>query len=152
MALHFEDRRLTVSDIEPQLRAVIATAVATALGSKSTAVFDLAGDQKAMSERLHAAVQPAFAAWGLGCTSFFVESLSLPNDAWKRVPPGAQRSLFIEPSVASDTEASNDRPPQPSMEGDPYVMIEKLHALLVSGALSQAEYDAKKAELLTRIR
>jgi membrane protease subunit (stomatin/prohibitin family) len=35
---------------------------------------------------------------------------------------------------------------------DPFALIEKLHKLLEMGALSQAEFDAKKAELLSRIR
>jgi membrane protease subunit (stomatin/prohibitin family) len=141
-------QRLTVPDIEPQLRAVIATAVATTLGSTSTGFFDLACDQSAMSERLQAAVQPAFAAWGLGCTSFFIESLSLPNDAWKRVSPNTERDL----PLARNAKAPDAGSPQPAIDGDPSVMIKKLHTLLVGGALSQAEYDAKKVELLIRIR
>jgi hypothetical protein len=31
-------------------------------------------------------------------------------------------------------------------------MIERLHALLTAGAISQEEFDGKKAELLGRIR
>jgi membrane protease subunit (stomatin/prohibitin family) len=35
---------------------------------------------------------------------------------------------------------------------DPYAAIEKLHRLLTVGAITQAEFDAKKSELLGRIR
>ena len=35
---------------------------------------------------------------------------------------------------------------------DPFALIEKLHKLLDMGALTQAEFDTKKAELLGRIR
>ncbi|MFY9350196.1 MAG: SHOCT domain-containing protein, partial [Sphingobium sp.] len=35
---------------------------------------------------------------------------------------------------------------------DAFALIEKLHKLLEMGALTQAEFDAKKAELLGRIR
>jgi hypothetical protein len=35
---------------------------------------------------------------------------------------------------------------------DPVAMIEKLHKLVTIGALSQDEFEAKKAELLGRIR
>lgn len=143
-------RRLTVADIEPQLRAVIATAVATALGSGSTAVFDLARDQSAMSERLLAVVQPAFAACGLGCTGFFVESLSLPDATWARLRPGAERETSFAP--ARDTPLSDGAPHETAQDRDPYAMIRKLHALLVDGALSQADYDAKKAQLLDSIK
>ena len=71
---------LSVQDVEPQLKAVIGTAIASALGKGETAFLDIAGDQQAMSERLMAAVAPAFAQWGLKCTSFFVESVSLPEE------------------------------------------------------------------------
>jgi len=35
---------------------------------------------------------------------------------------------------------------------DAYAQIEKLHKLLTIGAITQDEFDAKKAELLSRIR
>lgn len=71
--------RLTVADVEPQLRGAIATALASGLGGGETAFVDLAADQAALSQRLLAAVAPAFEQWGLKCCSFFVESLSLPE-------------------------------------------------------------------------
>lgn len=37
-------------------------------------------------------------------------------------------------------------------EEDPLATIEKLHRLVTLGALSHQEFDAKKAELLARIR
>lgn len=41
---------------------------------------------------------------------------------------------------------------QPAGGGDVMATIEKLHGLLKSGAITQAEFDAKKAELLARIK
>ena len=35
---------------------------------------------------------------------------------------------------------------------DPFALVEKLHKLLSMGAITQAEFDSKKAELLNRIR
>ena len=67
--------RLTVADVDAQLRGAITTALATGLGGAQTAFVDLAGDQSAMSERMLAAVKPAFEAWGLTPCSFFVESV-----------------------------------------------------------------------------
>jgi membrane protease subunit (stomatin/prohibitin family) len=37
-------------------------------------------------------------------------------------------------------------------EEDPFQMVERLHKLLTLGAISQEEFDSKKAELLSRIR
>jgi len=76
---------LWVADLEPQLRGAINTALAAGLGGGDAAFVDLAADQQAMSERLRAAVAPAFAAWGLEVASFFVESLSLPDEVQKHL-------------------------------------------------------------------
>ncbi|MBC7493140.1 MAG: SHOCT domain-containing protein, partial [Novosphingobium sp.] len=35
---------------------------------------------------------------------------------------------------------------------DPFAVIEKLHKLLTIGALSEEEFDAKKADLLGRVK
>jgi membrane protease subunit (stomatin/prohibitin family) len=48
--------------------------------------------------------------------------------------------------------ASAPRPAAPAELADPLKAIEQLHALLGKGILTQAEFDAKKAELLQRIR
>jgi len=77
--------RVDVAALEPQLRGAINTALATGLGGGETAFVDLAGDQQAMSDRLRAAVAPAFQAWGLEVASFFVESLSLPDEVQKHL-------------------------------------------------------------------
>lgn len=54
-------QRLTIADIGPQLRAAIATVIASAISSGEIAFVDLAGNQAALSERLKAAGDPAFA-------------------------------------------------------------------------------------------
>lgn len=181
--------RLTVADVEPQLRGAIATALASALGRGETAFVDLAGDQAAMSERLLAAVQPAFAQWGLACTSFQVESLSLPDAVQEHLDKGSSmrvlgdvdRYIRFQTAEAIDTAAAqpggmagigagaavgaaigssmtgglSGAPPAAAATAapaeDPYKQIEKLHALMTAGALTQAEFDAKKIELLAKI-
>src|SRR5262249_25791723 len=55
--------RLTVADIEPQLKGAVATALASALGGGEIAFLDLAANQTALSDKLKAAVEPAFAQW-----------------------------------------------------------------------------------------
>jgi hypothetical protein len=51
--------------------------------------------------------------------------------------------LTAQPAPAAAPAA----PPQ----GDPIELIDKLHKLHVAGALSEAEFNAKKAELLARL-
>ncbi|MEG3182394.1 SPFH domain-containing protein [Sphingomonas sp. LT1P40] len=180
--------KLTVADLETQLRGVIATAIATALGGGDVAFIDLAANQTALSERLKAAVEPAFAAWGLSCTSFFVESVSLPEEVQAQldkassmrvvgdldryvryqsaqaiesaaeqsggiagIGAGAAAGMAIGQSMAGGIGGAA-APTAAAPGEDVYAQIEKLHKLLTIGAIEQAEFDAKKAELLSRIR
>jgi len=182
--------KVTVADIEPQLRAAIATSLATGLGGGKIPFLDLAANQSAMSEALKTAVEPVFKQYGLALSTFFVESLSLPEEVQKhldksssmRVLGDLDRYAKFQAAEAIETAAS-----QPggmaglgagagagiaigqAMAGalggggggqggsgapadDPFAQVEKLHKLLTIGAITQAEFDAKKAELLGRIR
>lgn len=178
---------LSVDDIEPQLRGAIATALATGLGGGSTPFLDLAASQTALSEALKTAVTPAFAQWGLEVRSFFVESLSLPEEVQKhldksssmRVLGDLDRYAKFQAAESIETAAANTGGlaglgagmaagaaiGQTMSAGlgqsgggaaapgaDPFEQVEKLHKLLTIGAIDQAEFDTKKAELLGRIR
>jgi membrane protease subunit (stomatin/prohibitin family) len=168
------------------LRCAIATALASGLGGGSTAFVDLAADQAALSERLKAAVAPAFEAWGLTCCTFFVESLSLPDNVQEyldkassmRVVGDLDRYVKFQTADAIGIAAAQSGGVAgigagaaaglaigQSMAGgfgqggggsggageDPYAMIQKLHGLLVAGAITQEEFDGKKAALLAKI-
>lgn len=177
-----------VRDLEPQLRTVISTAVATALGGSEHAFLDLAANQTAMSEKLKEAVTAAFAQWGLSTESFFVESLSLPEEVQAYLDKSSsmrvigdldrytkfQTAEAIEKSASQPggiaglgagaavgaaigqamgtSMASAPAPAAAAPQEDPFALIEKLHKLMTAGALTQAEFDAKKAELLGRVR
>jgi len=185
--------QLTVTDVEPQLRSAIVTALAAGLGKGETAFVDLAGDQAALSERLLAAVAPAFEQWGLKCCSFYVESLSLPEAVQEhldkassmRVVGDLDRYVRFQTAEAIDTAAAQSggvagigagaaagmaigqsmagafAQPAPAPAPvtaapgapaeDPYAQIEKLHRLMTAGAITQEEFDAKKAALLAKI-
>ena len=175
---------LRASDLEPQLRGAIATALASGLGKGDVAFVDLAADQMALSERLKQAVAPAFAQWGLEVTAFFVESVSLPEAVQAhfdqassmRVVGDLDRYVRFQTAEAIGTAAGQDggiagvgagaaagaalgqamasglgQGAAAAPQEDPFALIEKLHKLLVAGAISQAEFDAKKAALLAKI-
>jgi len=176
---------VTLAGLEPQLRAAITAALATALGSSGIAFLDLAANQQALSERVGQAVGAAFAQWGLACASFYVESVSLPEEVQAHLDKGSsmrvlgdldryvkfQAAEAIEKAAGADggiaglgagiaaaaslggMMAHGLAPAAPNAAAeDPFALIEKLHKLVESGALTQAEFDAKKAELLARIR
>ncbi|WP_156681596.1 SPFH domain-containing protein [Sphingomonas profundi] len=175
--------RVTAADIEPQLRAAIATSLATGLGGGTIPFLDLAANQTALGEALKEAVAPAFARHGLLATSFFVESLSLPEEVQAYLDKASSMRVLgdldayarFQTAEAIGTAAANPGGVAgigasaaagmaigQAMTGglsaaaapaeDPFAQVEKLHKLLTIGALSQAEFDAKKAELLGRIR
>lgn len=193
-------QRVTAEDLEGQLRSVISSAIATALGAGAgeTAFLDLAADQAAMGERLKGSVTTALAQWGLAVTSFFVESVSLPEEVQAyldksssmRVIGDLDRYQKFQTAEAIGIAAANPggiagigagvgagaaigqamaaglATPAPAAAPvaapvaaapaaeaeDPFAVVEKLHKLLTIGAISQEEFDAKKAELLGRIR
>lgn len=181
---------VTVSSIEPQLRSAIATAMATALGGGEIAFLDMAANQTLLSEKLKASVSETLALWGLSVESFFVESLSLPEDVQAHLDKTSSMRVIgdlnqyakFQAAEAIETAAAQDggmaglgagaaagmtigqvmsgalggvatapAAAAPAAE-DPFAFIEKLHKLQVAGAITQAEFDAKKAELLSRVR
>jgi membrane protease subunit (stomatin/prohibitin family) len=182
--------KVRVEDLEPQLRAAIATALATGLGGGEIPFLDLAANQSAMSEKLKEAVTPVLAQWGLAVPSFFVESLSLPEEVQKYLDKassmrvigdldryakfqsaeaieaaasqpggmaglgaGAAAGMAIGQTMAAGlASGANAGGGGAAKEEDPFQMVERLHKLLTLGAISQEEFDSKKAELLSRIR
>ena len=182
---------VAVPSLEPQLRAAIQTAMATALGGSGIAFLDLAANQQALSDRIKLEVDKAFAQWGLTCLSFYVESVSLPDEVQAHLDKASSMRVLgdlgnytrfqaaeaiedaanqdgggvsgIGAGVAAATalggamaqglgQAAAPAPAPAATEEDPLATIEKLHRLVTLGALSQQEFDAKKAELLARIR
>jgi membrane protease subunit (stomatin/prohibitin family) len=178
---------LTAATLEPQLRAAILTAIATALGSSQTPFLDLAANQQRLSDEIRVEVDKAFERWGLKCLTFFVESISLPDEVLAQLDKASamrfagdlDRYTKFQTAEAIEKAAGQDggvagigagvaaaaalsgavsqslAPKQvaaPAEGEDPLLLIEKLHKLVTLGALSQEEYDAKKAELLARIK
>jgi membrane protease subunit (stomatin/prohibitin family) len=179
---------IRVSDIEPQFRSLIATTMASALGNSGVPFLDLAANQQKLSDTLKEAVSTAVAQWGLKVQSFFVESISLPEEVQAHLDKGSSMRVLgdldkyakfqtaesitiaaaqsggvagvgagvaaaaaigaaMTGSQATAPAAAAALPPE-----DPFAVIEKLHKLVTIGALTQAEFDTKKAELLARVR
>ena len=179
---------VTTTSLEPQLRAAIQTALASALGGGAVPFLDLAASQQALSESIRVEVDKVFTQWGLECTSLFVESVSLPEEVQAHLDKGSsmrvlgdlaqytrfqtaeaiERAAGVDGGVAgigagiaaasalggamSVGLGAAPSVAAPAAGEDPIQTIEKLHKLVTIGALSQEEFDAKKAELLSRIR
>lgn len=70
----------TTSDLDGQLRSLVATNMAATLGKADTAFLDLAANQLKLSETLKNALDPAFFEYGLKLVSFLVQSVTLPEE------------------------------------------------------------------------
>jgi membrane protease subunit (stomatin/prohibitin family) len=181
---------LRVSDVEPQFRSLIATTMASALGISGVPFLDLAANQQKLSDTLKEAVSTAVAQWGLKVQSFFVESISLPEEVQAHLDKGSSMRVLgdldkyakfqtaesitiaaaqsggvagvgagVAAAAAIGAAMTGSQMAAPAAAAvaaappeDSFAVIEKLHKLVTMGALTQAEFDTKKAELLARVR
>lgn len=125
--------RFTSDDLEPQLRAGIAARLASRLGGGGIAFLDMAAAQAQLSADLAADVAPLFAELGLALSDFHIESLSVPE--------------AVQAAIDGKAAASG----APADTGDILATIERLHALWQAGALTEAEFTARKTALLARL-
>src|ERR1700722_4071772 len=77
--------KYTTADAEGQLRGATLTSMASGLGSSDIAFLDMAANQDALSAHLKDAVGPTFAGYGLELTTFYLQSLSLPEEVQERL-------------------------------------------------------------------
>lgn len=187
--------RFSVADLEGQLRAIVTTEIAAFLGRAEIAFVDMAANQADFSERLRDALTQSFKNYGLELRSFFVQSLSLPEELQAHLDKAASMRLVGDlgsytrfqtaesiPEAAANpgglagagvglgagiamaqamgnqlsnavSSGGNDTDKNDVANGseDSLAILERLHGLLSKGVITQAEYDAKKAELLGKI-
>ena len=179
----------TAAELEGQLRAIILTQMASHFGGAEVSFIDMAANQSKFSETLRTAIQPALADYGLGLETFFVQSVTLPEElqayfdkaASMRMVGDLGRYTQFQTAESIATAAANPSGNASigaglgagmaignqmaaamgaSMGGgttagkggeDVMASIQKLHDLMKNGVLTQAEFDAKKAELLKKI-
>jgi membrane protease subunit (stomatin/prohibitin family) len=70
----------TVEDVDGQLRDMVGSRFATALGQSGIAVLDLAGNYDALGQIITDRIQPDFATFGLEVIKLLVENISLPAE------------------------------------------------------------------------
>jgi membrane protease subunit (stomatin/prohibitin family) len=85
---------LSVGNIEQTLRGAIQTAIATGIANSGVPFLDLAANQQKLSDTLRGAVEESFKRWGIGCLSFFVESVSLPEEVQRHLDKGSSMRVI----------------------------------------------------------
>lgn len=73
-------QQYTTSELDGQLRALILTAMATFFATSDISFIDMAANQTYFSETLKAELSSSFLEYGLKLESFFVQSISLPQE------------------------------------------------------------------------
>lgn len=70
----------TRDDLEEQLRGILVSSIATALGAAHVPFLDLAANQALMGQTVKSGVAAAFDKYGIGVDEFNVSSINLPED------------------------------------------------------------------------
>ncbi len=175
--------RYTTQELEGQLRSAILTSLATFFGSAEVGFIDMAANQTKFSETLKEALSLTFAEYGLQLESFFVQSISLPDELQGHLDKVTSMQMVGDLKRYAHFQAADSLPAAAANPGgaagagvgmgagmamgqqmasafgsqggeaaeDPIATLSKLHELVTKGILTQAEFDAKKAELLKKI-
>lgn len=77
--------RYTRVDLEDQLRNLLVSNLASALGGSDAPFLDMAANQGLMGDKVKQALLPVFQNYGLELDTFAVESISLPEELQKAI-------------------------------------------------------------------
>lgn len=175
----------TTAQIEGQLRSLILTSLATFFGSAQVGFLDMAANQQKFSATLKDVLGIPFTEYGLELQSFFVQSVSLPEELQGQLDKVASMAIVGDLKKYAQFQAADSISAAARNEGgaagagvglgagmamgqtmaaalgtgngggnaadDPIAVLGKLHELLSKGVITQAEFDAKKADLLKKI-
>lgn len=172
----------TVNDLEGQLRAAILTSMASFFGASEIGFIDMAANQNKFSETLKGALADTFKQYGLGLATFYVQSITLPDELQGYLDKKAGMNMIGDLAKYTHFQAAESlgKPGtggiaatgaelatglavgqtlahtlsgagQGAPKEDPIALLNKLHELLKQGILTQAEFDAKKGEILKKI-
>ena len=72
--------RYSVGDLDGQLSSLIVTNIASKFGGGDVAFLDMAANQVKMGEELKSVLEPEFWNYGLKLCSFYVQSVTLPEE------------------------------------------------------------------------
>jgi membrane protease subunit (stomatin/prohibitin family) len=178
------------ADIEGQLRTIVLTSIASFLGQSDVPFIDMAANQSIFSATLKNVVAEEFSKLGLELTSFYVQSLSLPEQLQEHLDRVSSMRMVGDLNkyaqfqtadsiavAAANTggvagagaglgagiamgqmmmntmgEHTGNTATHATPAEDPILMLQKLGDLLQKGIVTQAEFDAKKTELLAKIK
>lgn len=165
--------RLNIIELEMQLRDFIAPKFAEVLAQANIAVVDAAGNISELNKKIQPLIQQYFTDLGLEVTQFTITSVTLPDEVLKHYDQVTGMNMvtdinkFSQFSVASAMDKENSamgdaarqavaigmvmnqaKPVTPALEEDIPARLKKLKELFEAQLITEAEYAAKKEELL----
>ncbi|MGN8068639.1 SPFH domain-containing protein [Mucilaginibacter sp. 22184] len=165
--------RLNIVELEMQLRDFIAPKFAEVLAQANIAVMDAAGNISELNKKIQPLIQQYFTGLGLEVTQFTITSVTLPDEVLKHYDQVTGMNMvtdinkFSQFSVASAMDKENAamgdaarqavaigmimnqaKPAAPAPEEDIPTRLKKLKELFETQLITEAEYAAKKEELL----
>ncbi|MBB5619391.1 membrane protease subunit (stomatin/prohibitin family) [Pedobacter cryoconitis] len=165
--------RLTIAELELQLRDFIAPKFAEVLAKADIAVLDAAGNISELNQKIQPVIQLYFTDLGLEATQFTITSVTLPEEVLKHYDQVTGMNMvtdmnkYAQFSVASAMDKENSamgeaarnavamgmiinqtNPAVPQPAEDIPSRLKKLKDLFEAQLITEAEYSAKKEELL----
>lgn len=170
--------RLSVIELEYQLRDFIAPKFGEVLAQANISVVDAAGSLSMLNEKVQPLIQPYFTDLGVEVTQFAISSVTLPEEVTKhydnvtgmnmvtdmnkfsqfsqanamgkdnsRIADAAQQAIAMG-MIMNQLKPSNSTPNEPAPQEDVAARLKKLKTLFEAELINEAEYTAKKEELL----
>lgn len=165
--------RLTIAELESQLRDFIAPKFAEVLAKANISVLDAAGNISELNQKIQPVIQLYFTELGLEATQFTITSVTLPDEVLKHYDQVTGMNMvtdinkYNQFSVASAMDNENSamgeaarnavamgmiinqtNPVVPQPAEDIPSRLKKLKDLFEAQLITDAEYSAKKEELL----
>jgi membrane protease subunit (stomatin/prohibitin family) len=163
--------RLTIMELEYQLRDYIAPKFGEVLAQANISVLDIAGNISALNERIQPLIQPYFTDLGVEVTRFAITGATLPDEVLKHYDNVTSMNMvtdmdkFTKFNLANAMEKGDNKvadaaqqalalgvilnqlPTTPQQDDIP-TRLKKLKGLFDAQLITEAEYTAKKEELL----
>lgn len=168
--------RLSIDELELQLRDFIAPKFGEVLAQAEISVVDVAGNISALNEKIQPLIQPYFSDLGLEVTRFTVTSATLPEEVLKHYDNVTGMNMvtdmdkFTQFNIANAMEKGDNKvadaaqqavalsvmlnqmkpaaQPTPVQQDDIPTRLKKLKGLFDAELITEAEYTTKKEELL----
>lgn len=164
--------RLNISGLEWELRDFIAPKFAEVLAQAGISVIDVTSNLSALNEKVQPLIQPYFNELGLEVTNFTISSATLPEEVLKHYDTVTGMNMVDDMNkfsqfntanaIGQDHTTMNDAAKQAMALGmimnhqqaasqpteDVTARLKKLKLLFEQELITEAEYAAKKEELL----